>query len=283
MRKKASPVLVGSFILGACLLVVVAIAVWGSGRIFQKRMRYVCYFPGSVHGLVVGAPVKYRGVPVGEVVGMRIRFEQPDDVYKIPVFIELDRRRVRELGREDVSELQLVGDLVSAGLRARLDGESLVTGQLYVNLDLFPETPATFVNQNKFPEIPTVPTQLEVITKALTAIVEELHRVDLTAIAKSVEGAVEGINRIVNTPSVKKTLDELPATVFAARKLIVDIDGGVFKIAPELESVLDPRGPIWGELQRTFSDVQHAAQAVRAFADFLQRNPNALIVGKKKP
>ena len=275
--------LVGSFILGACLLVVVAIGVWGSGRIFQKRMRYVCYFPGSVHGLVVGAPVKYRGVPVGEVVGMRIRFEQPDGVYKIPVFIELDKRRVRDLGKEDVPEQQLIGDLVNAGLRARLDGESLVTGQLYVNLDLFPEIPATFVNQNKFPEIPTVPTQLEVITKALTAIVEELHRVDLTAIAKSVEGAVEGINKIVNTPSVKKTLDELPATVFAARKLIIDIDGGVFKIAPELASVLDPRGPIWGELQRTFSDVQHAAQAVRAFADFLQRNPNALIVGKKKP
>ncbi|MEO6954591.1 MAG: MlaD family protein [Polyangia bacterium] len=283
MRKKARPVLVGSFILGACLLVIIAVAVWGSGRLFQKRMKYVCYFPGSVHGLVVGAPVKYRGVPIGEVVGMSIRFEQPADVYKIPVFIELDRRRVRELGRAHVSELQLITDLVNAGLRARLDGESFVTGQLYVNLDLFPDTPATFVNEKKFPEIPTVPTQLEEITKSLTAIVEELHRVDLTAIAKSVEGAVEGINKLVNTPSVKKTLDELPAAVASARKLIIDIDGGVFKIAPELAAVLDPRGPIWGELQRTFQDVQHAAQAVRTFADFLQRNPNALIVGKPRP
>ena len=79
MRKRTRPVLVGAFILGACLLVVVAIAVWGSGRLLQKRMKYVCYFPGSVHGLVIGAPVKYRGVPIGEVVGMRIRFEQPVD------------------------------------------------------------------------------------------------------------------------------------------------------------------------------------------------------------
>ena len=283
MRKRTRPVLVGAFILGACLLVVVAIAVWGSGRLLQKRLKYVCHFPGAVHGLVIGAPVKYRGVPIGEVVGMRIRFEQPADVYRIPVFIELDKKRIRDLGRDDVPELKLIGDLVSAGLRARLESESLVTGQLYVNLELFPEIPAILVNQNGFPELPTVPTQLEQITKALTAIVDELGRVDLNAIAKSVEGAVEGINRLVNTPSVKKTLDELPATVFAARKLIIDIDGGVYKIAPELASVLDPRGPIWSELQRTFADLQHAAQAVRALADFLQRNPNALIVGKKKP
>ena len=283
MPKKTRPVLVGGFILGACLLVVIAVAVWGSGRLLHKRMKYVCYFPGSVHGLVIGAPVKYRGVPIGEVVGMSIRFEQPAEVYRIPVFVELDKRRVRELGREDVNETQLIGDLVKAGLRARLDSESLVTGQLYVNLELFPETTATLVNQHGFPEIPTVPTQLEQIVKSLTAIVDELERVDLQGIARSVEGAVEGINKLVNTPSVKKTLDELPATVMAARKLIIDVDGGVFKIAPELQSMLDPRGPIWSELQRTFADVQHAAQAVRAFADFLQRNPNALIVGKKKP
>ena len=68
MSKRPNPALVGAFILGAVALAIVAITVWGSGRLFERRYKYLCYFPGSVHGLQIGAPVKYRGVAIGEVV-----------------------------------------------------------------------------------------------------------------------------------------------------------------------------------------------------------------------
>lgn len=286
MAKRPNPTLVGAFILGAAALLVAAIFVWGSGRLFEQELKFVCYFPGSVHGLEIGAPVKYRGVPIGRVTGMRVRWEQPKNDYHIPVFIEIKAHSVKELGAQNADPHKLITQMVQAGLRARLDSESLVTGQLYVNLEYFPESPATMVHEGHntdMPEIPTVPQQLEELTKSITAFVDQLKKVDLAGIARSLEGAVEGINKLVNTPSVRKTLDELPGTVAAARKLLVDLDGGVGKVGPEIHAVLDPRGPTLTELGRTFTDIQHAAQAVRTFADFLQRNPNALIVGKKRP
>jgi paraquat-inducible protein B len=168
VAKKPSPTIVGAFILGGSLLIVAAIAVWGSGRLFDRRFKYVCYFPGSVNGLRVGAAVKYRGVPVGQVTGMRIRFEQPREDTRIPVFVELSARRLRELGSSEAPTPKLLGELIGSGLRARLDSESFVTGQLYVNLDMFPSTPIRLL-QGGFPEIPTVPTPLEEAPKSLSA------------------------------------------------------------------------------------------------------------------
>jgi paraquat-inducible protein B len=286
MSKRPNPALVGAFILGAAALVILAITVWGSGRLFERRYKYLCYFPGSVHGLQIGAPVKYRGVAIGEVVDMRVRFEQAADDYHIPVFVELKDSRIKELGNSGDDPKKLIEKLVQNGLRARLDSESLVTGQLYVNLEYFPNTPATLVHAGgtkTLKEIPTVPQQLEELTKSISAFVDQLKKVDLAGIAKALEGAVQGIERVVNTPSIAKTLDELPATVAAIKHLMTDLDSGVGHVGPELHAALDPRGPLFSELGRTFQDVQHAAQSIRAFADFLQRNPNALIVGKKKP
>src|SRR4051812_20646292 len=138
MAKKPSPTIVGGFVLGALALIVAAIAVWGSGRLFERKYRYICYFPGSVNGLAVGAPVKYRGVPLGSVVEMRVVFEQSTEDTRIPVVIELYGKRAQALGVRREPDPRLVEELVKRGLRARLESQSLVTGQLYVNFDLYP-------------------------------------------------------------------------------------------------------------------------------------------------
>src|SRR5258706_12196207 len=89
VAKKPSATVVGAFILGGALLMIAAVAIWGAGHLFERRYRFVCYFPGSVNGLKVGAAVKYRGVAIGQITGMRIRFQQPRDDTRIPVFIEV--------------------------------------------------------------------------------------------------------------------------------------------------------------------------------------------------
>ncbi len=103
MAKRPNPTVIGAFILGGLLLVVAAVAIWGSGRLFERRYRYVCYFAGSVNGLKVGAPVKYRGVVIGQVVGMRIRFQQAPDDSRIPIFVEMSGKRLRGLGAAEFS------------------------------------------------------------------------------------------------------------------------------------------------------------------------------------
>lgn len=283
MAKRPNPTVVGAFILGGALLIVAAVAIWGSGRLFERRYVYVCFFPGSVNGLNVGAAVKFRGVPIGRVTGMRIRFGQPPNDTRIPVFVELNGKRVRELGGTNDPAPKLAHELIAAGLRARLESESLVTGQLYVNLDMFPNTPINLVHPDGYPEIPTIPTQLEEATKALSGLLAQFNKIDLAGTAHSLAGAVEGINRLVNTPSIARTLAELPSTVAAIHRLAQDVDTGLGKLGQDVQSVLAVRGPLLVELQRALVDVQRAAEAVRMLAEFFQRNPNAIIVGKKRP
>src|SRR5690349_13855016 len=115
--------------------------VWGSRSLFESKSDYVCYFPGSVNGLSRGAAVKFRGVEVGAVKEVRIRFHQRDGDNRIPVFIQIWEKRLQELGAPRVPTSQRFKQLVAQGLRARLESQSIVTGVLQVSLDFLPGTP----------------------------------------------------------------------------------------------------------------------------------------------
>jgi paraquat-inducible protein B len=283
MSKRPSPAAIGLFVLGGAAFLVAAVVVWGSGRLFERRIQYVCYFPGTVNGLTVGAPVRFRGVPIGEVSNIRIRYEQQPDDNRIPVFIEVSEKRIYDFGVQEKRLAPLVESLINKGLRAQLENQSLLTGQLYVSLDFFPDTPIQLVHsQRGYPEIPTIPAPLEEAKSSLSALVNQLGRMDLAGISRSLENTIEGINRLVSTPSIARTLKELPSTVASIRGLVQNVDAGLGRVGPELQSVLATRGPIVADLQRALVDVQRAAEAVRRLAEYLERNPNALIVGKKR-
>jgi paraquat-inducible protein B len=277
MAKKPNATLVGAFILGGLVLMVGAIATWGSLKLFEPKYRFVCFFSGSVNGLNIGTPVKYRGVSVGSVVEIRLRFMQAPDDPRIPVFIELYGKRMRELGLEDKPDLEMTRDMVERGLRARLETMSLVTGQLYVNLDVFPDTKAELV-QDKFAEIPTLPNKMEEATRSISSILNQLEQADFKGIAKSLASAVEGINKVVNQRDIRIALAEIPPTLISLREAFNDLREGINGV----KTLITARGPIAMEMHRTLQDLQKAAGSVRVLAEFLQRNPNALIVGKKK-
>ena len=207
-KKPPSPTVVGAFVICGIILICVAVGVWGSGTLFQKKFIFVCYFKGSVNGLTVGAPVKYRGVDVGQVIDVRIRFQQKPDDTRIPVFVEIFSHRARELGAE-ASEFNKV--LVARGLRAQLGSQSLLTGQLYVYLDYFPESPLELSEVgDEYPELPTVSTPLDEARDALAALITQFKNADL---AHSIGDTLETIRRLVGNPGLAKTLNELPETV----------------------------------------------------------------------
>src|SRR6266513_856271 len=98
MGRKASPAMIGAFVVGAVALALGGILLFGSGRLFKHASTFVMFFPGDVSGLNVGAPVKFKGVEIGSVSDVQLRFGNmervsPDQVEKgirIPVFVEID-------------------------------------------------------------------------------------------------------------------------------------------------------------------------------------------------
>ena len=126
MGKRANPAWIGAFVLFAIVICAAAVVIVGSGRLFRNTRTFVIFFPGSVNGLDRGAPVKFRGVPIGTVTDIRIRMRELAATGRIPVLIEVDRERVHELGGQDDSlDDRRLNELIhDLGMRAQLQQQS---------------------------------------------------------------------------------------------------------------------------------------------------------------
>jgi paraquat-inducible protein B len=160
---RANPAVVGGFVVGAIALIVIGLLMFGGAGWFVQHNKYVGYFPGSVKGLQVGAPVDFRGVTIGEVTEIRVMFNPRDVSARIPVVMELDPTQIGVTGRDQtVAKSAEPERLIGAGLRAQLQSQSLLTGLLFVNLDFYPNAQARLVGGDQpYPEIPTIPSDLE--------------------------------------------------------------------------------------------------------------------------
>ena len=305
MSKKASPALIGAFVLGALALTVLAIITFGSGRFFRETHEYVLYFDGSVNGLLVGAPVKLRGVPIGRVSRILLRFEQPDDDRRIPVLVELDERAFRGVGGPTIDLDRRIEEMVTQqGLRGRLETQSLLTGILYVGFDFYLGTSAMRIRPpGSVPaEIPTVPTALEQARATLEDVL-----IKLPDLVEHLTSTVTAVERLANSEGLTKAMDsldeltgELRETLASMRSLARTADDQIEPVAAEVrrtaeqtrllleraeatllrtEALLDPDAPLPQQLKTTLAEAQRSARALRDLADSLERNPSAILFG----
>jgi paraquat-inducible protein B len=170
--------------------------VLGSGRFFQERYTYVLVFEGTVSGLNVGAPVNFRGVRVAEVSDVQIHFDIEEQDMIVLVFVQflkgtLGRNTYDALVQRGATHVEVMDGLVERGLRARLEMQSLVTGQLGIGLDFFPDRPAVYTNiVPEIPEIPTIPTTLQ-------ALAQTLQEIPLHEIVENINRSLESIAAVV--------------------------------------------------------------------------------------
>jgi paraquat-inducible protein B len=230
VSKKISPAMIGAFVLGAVALIVIAILVFGSGQLFRHTKDFVLYFDNSVNGLRVGAPVKVKGVEIGSVKDIRLQLEKGAQINKIPVIIEIDQEKLSSRGAPVVALADgeaLRRLIVDRGLRGQLEMESLVTGLLYVSLDFFPDTPINLVQKenadNKYPEIPTVPTAFEQAKDAVTQIVNKIEEIDFKGLIASLNQTVDGIRHTVNSPDLEATIRSLKQTMPKLDEAVVNV------------------------------------------------------------
>jgi paraquat-inducible protein B len=250
MNKKISPTLIGAFVIGAVALLVIAVIAFGSGRLFRQTKEFVVYFDGTVNGLNIGAPVKFRGVEIGSVKNILLQLERDIEVHRIPVIFEVDLKKITSRGAagtilEDPNALKTA---IDQGLRAQLRTESLVTGVLYIGIDLFPGTLARFVQpaRSTYTEIPTVPTALERVELTAGEILAKLSEVDFKGMMDSVARAVDGVGQLVNSPALKSALQRLDQTmpkvdeaIVEIRKMTSSLDGNITTLSANLQQTSD--------------------------------------------
>ncbi len=289
MSKQASGSLIGAFVVGAIALVVAGLVVFGSGKFFANTVKIVLFFEGSVKGLDVGAPVEFRGVRIGRVTDIILRFDAVDLSAVIPVIIEIDRNKITIVRGEWGRGPTYLKRLVKKGLEAQLVQQSFVTGKLLVNLDAFPDKPARLLGLDLgYPEIPTVPSRFAELSKELQNInveqlTQDLHRAtesierltsspELKETIRSLHQALkhfdkvttESIERFVNSPEVKETISSFNQALKSLDKVAKDIN---VNTSPAVTDALD--------------QIASLARSLRTLADYLERHPESLIQGKK--
>ncbi len=320
MARQPKKTVIGAFVVGAVALATVAITVFGSGKFFQKRFPFVMFFDGSITGLSVGSPVEFRGVRVGQVTKIAAVFDPQALSIAIPVYIEIDPKSLIVLGDEDASRVfsndKYYQPFLEKGLKAQLAIQSFVTGQLYINMDFYPDRPAKLLGLDaQYPEIPTIPSLQDQIVKTLQRLPEKIITV------------ADGIERLVNSPAAQdglRDLDELirvistemkplmaslTATSDTARRTFTQAEktlalkeGRSAEMAAsftdamkkagaaldQMRSTLDSYQKVAAQsenvgydLTRTLGDVDAAARSMRSLADYLDRHPEAVLQGKR--
>jgi paraquat-inducible protein B len=178
LSARASPRAVGAFVLGAILVAVLGIVVFGRGLLLGGDRTYVVHFNESLKGLRVGAPVTFRGVDVGQVQEIRAIYEPATGTVRVPVVVAL-REGALALGAAPAPGTDVIADLVRHGLMARLDLQSLVTGQLLVGLDFHPERATkdtAALAPNEIPSLPSTWGSLQKTTDSILLNVPEIER-----------------------------------------------------------------------------------------------------------
>jgi paraquat-inducible protein B len=241
-----------------------------------QALNVVMRFNQSLRGLSVGAPVDLRGIALGQVTDIGIEYNEKQKSFGMKVSMalypdRLSRRSNEALPAPDTpGGHELLQHLVIEGLRGQLRTGNLLTGQLYVALDMFPIAPRASVDVHGNPiELPTVPNTLDELQVQVADIARKLNQVPFDRIGANLNGALENANRLfghMDTEVVPQARD----TLAAAQK--------TFSTA---ESTLRQTAPMQSDIQDAMQELTRTLQSLNTLADYLERHPQALLFGKQ--
>lgn len=245
---KINPTAIGLFILGGVALAIVAVLAVGGADWFQRRTLVVSYFHGSVQGLSEGAGVEFRGVPIGKVSQVRLEIDLRDLSALIPVIMEINPHSWKYVGGKGQVTVE---QAVAKGLRAQLTEQSFVTGQMLVELDFHPDTPATLVkpSEQELPQIPTVQSDIEKLKQTLTSL-------PLQAIASSLQHLVTQVDHLLAAPELPAMLKDLAATASSANSMMAGLKDDRPKLVEQVRSTLASFDKTATGLQGVSADAQ---------------------------
>jgi paraquat-inducible protein B len=276
MSKKANPTFIGLFIVAGLALGVAGLLLFSSSKLFTRTLDCIVYFNESLNGLNQGAPVKYRGVTIGSVKRVMVRFNQASNDYAMPVIIQLEQKLINERMGEpmDVFSSEFLEERIKLGLRANLQPESLVTGVLYVDLRPNPNAAPPVFHQleKKYPEIPSEPTQIQQLFNNLAGLDVKGIETNLNAVLAKLDTVIGSLNmveisagltnvifsaeRLLTSPAISNDLASLGTTLDQYRLLGEKLNQKVDPLADNITNSL-------ANANRALLQIQGAAENIR--------------------
>lgn len=271
---------------------------------FTRKVPFLVNFEGQTRGLSVGAPVETRGIRIGSVADVRLAFSEARKKLLVQTLIEIEPERVQALDAETGQPLpqQEMQDLVARGLRAQLRTGNLLTGELYVDLDFYPEAPVEAMREiGEHPVIPAMPTDLEAIQASLTAVLDRIAQLPIEELVGRLNNTAGALEALVSAPQTQGALASVTASMDRLQETLARLDTAGPPLLESLkrtsdaatstltqardtlaatERTLGPSSALGSNLDSLMRELQSAARSIRVFADYLERHPEALVRGR---
>jgi paraquat-inducible protein B len=268
MSQKANPTLIGAFVFGAIVIAIGVVIFFGSANLFAKKQIYETYFDQSVNGLAIGSNVKYKGVTVGKVTKVQLKFQGQGEAPIVKVLYEVNTDNLlNKFGLSiTLDDRKLHDKAIANGFRAKLDFESLISGQLFIALDFYKDAgpPALHqeADQDIF-EIPPQPSDIEAILANLTKAIGNIGSVDFASLANELQAVLKSANDAIEAMH----LDRLGSSLDKAASSISNLANGdevksalasVRESFDQLTSTLKSLSPAVGDLKPTLDQAKTA-------------------------
>ena len=261
-------------------------------RTYTEKQHFILHFDGSIRGLTIGAPVEFRGIRIGQVVDIKPEWDLEKLSPKITVLIETEPERWETFGEARMDEKSELNSLVAKGMRVQLKTGSLLTGQLYIDIDFHPDAPeAQVIYEGQFPELPTIPAPLQLMTARVSSLLNRIETIPIEKIGKDLGQTLDNVNKITSSKELMEAIRALDQTLQETRELTKNLNTN---IAPSVSATLDQAqqtlvsvegtlgkdSPMQHELRQALRELGEAARSLRILLDYLERHPDALIFGK---
>jgi paraquat-inducible protein B len=266
---------------------------------YSYREYYLLYFDETVRGLSNGAPVDFHGIKIGEVISVRLLFDQEKLTYRIPVLIAIEPDRIEFTGDLTIPEYKVVEKLVDKGLRAQQRTANLLTGQSYVNMSLYADVAPQAIDYNDvYPVLPTIPNAVQEIAATAKMLLERFNNLPLEETLEDIRSAAGEFEAMTGSETLERAIDNIDQSFAEFKKVTSDLnDGTLPKVNGMLEqarqslargeeafatanAMLGEGAPVVYNLNRLLVELQDAARAVEALTDYLERHPDAIVFGK---
>lgn len=330
MKTRFSPSVVGMFVLGAALLLLLAFISFGGSNFFTKPTRFVVYFDESVSGLDPGGAVKVSGVRIGRVAAVNVRYDSARRAAQVQTICEIDRNVLID-GEGNTIELTNPVELqalIDRGMRAKLNLQG-ITGLLFIDLTFedpreYPAGPKA-AGPEIYPVVPAIRSPISEVQNSIVEIVADLKRANLAGLAQDIRtligttnqrlteldtkamstriaAAAEAVEKFVNSPDAKQSLANLNAAITDLRAVLAKLDQQVGPVGDEFKLTLaqaqealksidaaatttrrfvQSQSNLGEDVPRALQQITEAAESIQRLAEFVERNPNSLLIGRK--